>query len=291
MFFFSLALQPLLFAEVKQLRLIAQKRNPHIARILHSGVLEISTAIENNNIHAAAVGGGLSSLLLDSGESNGSNNSSNLLDYLCIAEESGSVGDLYSYIYTYKHTQKQQNHQLNHHQQHLQSHNSTTLFTDCDLQNIFVQLLEAVLTLHDLNLTHGDIRPRTVLVTDCMDRYNPRQFKNRSQQQGEDSNHNINGLNDNRNSNGNKNGIAGDKQHVNNMNNANSHDDMDNSDSNMLIMKLCGCTPQSISNYCTSRDGTPDVCKYCTIERITTPKTFKITSNTSEYLFYYTHLL
>eukprot|EP01036_Dinobryon_divergens_P032327 gene32327-41889_t len=46
-----------------------------------------------------------------------------------------------------------------------------------ELQNAFVSLLDGLIPLHDLQMSHRDIRPANVLMTDCSDPYESRRIK------------------------------------------------------------------------------------------------------------------
>jgi len=149
-------------SEVKSLRILSSK-SAHISRILHAGIVEMSST-PSNGAGGAANGGGLGGggLLLN-------------MDIIGIIGETSDLGTLDKYITVQTQLLAQQqlsapppvNHQC---------------FSTTDLQSVCVQLIEALTACHEHHIPHRDIRPKNILVARATDAYQPRQIYSPIQQ-------------------------------------------------------------------------------------------------------------
>ena len=257
------ALQQQVYKELKQIRILASKSIHSVARILHSGVIDMNGTTAANN--AVDQSSSKSHPLINSMKASVTS------DFVCIAEENSPHGDLTSFMPAHPNL------------------DPNVLFTPTDLQNIVVTLIETLIPFHDLQISHRDIRPCNILVADSVDKYDPRRFENyktktalKNQKDGfydQISFENVNNQNKNINHNENAGNNIRNKSERNNNNNNNNNNmdinsnsfDNNNNHNNVkeeksfLVLKLSGFTPPSLLALYGERSvqqPQPDICKY-----------------------------
>eukprot|EP00428_Durinskia_dybowskii_P062053 CAMPEP_0170380784 /NCGR_PEP_ID=MMETSP0117_2-20130122/14063_1 /TAXON_ID=400756 /ORGANISM="Durinskia baltica, Strain CSIRO CS-38" /LENGTH=748 /DNA_ID=CAMNT_0010636317 /DNA_START=399 /DNA_END=2645 /DNA_ORIENTATION=- len=125
-----------LIAEIRALRIIS-RRTKHITRVLHHGILELTSKT------SVGVGGDYLSLVVESGEVS-------TLDWFTSAQQSAV--------------------------QSSNLDTSVSVYPIFDLQSICVQLIEGLSHCHEMNIFHRDICPSNILVCRCSDEAYCRQF-------------------------------------------------------------------------------------------------------------------
>lgn len=128
--------------EIKTLRMLSRKC-PHVTKILHQGTIEMSSNV------SAPAGTAIS-------------------DLVGIVSETSDLGTLDRFAAA-----------------HMQAPGAPAVpggppppmgFSTADLQSMCVQLIEALVQCHEVNVRHRDIRPQNILVSHCTDKYHSRQF-------------------------------------------------------------------------------------------------------------------
>jgi serine/threonine protein kinase len=136
--------------EIKILRILSRK-SAHIARILHSNCVNLHTT--NYSLEKNANG--------------------TYMDMFGIVSETSDLGtlDMFTRHQFQNKMQMQQINQLKGVPPAL-----VDVFSQYDLQNMAIQLVEGLSLCHDNNVRHRDIRPQNIIVVQSGDKYQTRQF-------------------------------------------------------------------------------------------------------------------